>query len=393
MFIIGWIFYLVKLIVIAVFLSISTAALSAESEEAARIIKIYDKNNDRRLDQSELAEFLTKEKEPYKSIDGNQDGVVTADELKQHAGGKSREIGQAFGDTKGNLLSSDIDAYLSSLKRKEPEKDFLDTIVPRWLKLRKSYLTVKDEGQPAQFSWTQAKSEKSFFTVDSALQFEFDFLAGGRRLPKGEYDFSWQMVPTVEAHVSSNPKAQQDSVSYRALGKLIFAPVDLESALFKSHYFAISPVWETDRRNRTQVVSGEAFWSPTIPGVYLGQRQKLFASLPVSFIWRPYLGFEFGHVSDDGGNMTLKKNGDFGRFLLKMNGSFWFTEHAQFSADLFHRVDLEGESGPRSFGEISQIFYLDAQQRLSLGVTYKNGRTTPKFTDVNSVNLWFGLKL
>ena len=161
----------------------------------------------------------------------------------------------------------------------------------------------------------------------------------------------------------------------------------------QSHYFLLAPVFETDKKAKAQTFRGDFLYSltPTSPRWALGQRRALGKF--IGFYWRPYAGFELGNVLDDGGNPEIKREHQFSRFLGKANAQLWFFDRLQLSADYEARQDLEGHQGLRDYWEVNTVLYVNPNdQRFSIGVTYKNGRTTPSFTRIDSFNTWIGLK-
>jgi hypothetical protein len=242
--------------------------------------------------------------------------------------------------------------------------------------------------EPARFAWTRPSTGDAVFTIDAALSYiltlpSFQFGSLGT----GEFF----LQPAIEAHTSTNPKAQQDSISAKI--PLQFVLVPKNESLIASHYFAISPVYETDHAKNTETYGGDLFYSPTIPSLYIGSSEAI-SSLPswIAFGWRPFVGIEGGAATQPPSTEGYKVPSEYARFVFKLHADLLFSNRFALALDFVHRTFIAGDDASFDYFEISPIYYFDEDQHFSIGVTYKNGYTTPQFSKVDSLSAWLGLK-
>ena len=310
-------------------------------------------------------------------------------------------------------------------KTKEPETaasgtkpstqpESLGKKIAEQISIRKSFLSDDDEAEPAKLNWTDARGESPFYTLDLAVLLHPTVYVNGRPRPlfDSEYTFSggsrldWNIKPTFEAHISTETGSEQDSLSYRMPLTLTFSPRHFENvdgfpvavadknAFVQGHRLIISPVYETDRVNSTETIGGDIFYTPTIvKSLAIGKEAVLG---PLSLRWRPYIGFEGGHIIDDGGNPALLNQSEYARFALKLHAELWLKifDPDQFvvASDYYFRQSFTDDTPAYNYVEVSPILYLDKEHFLSTGLTYKRGKSTPKFEDINSLSVWLGVK-
>src|ERR1700730_502856 len=286
-------------------------------------------------------------------------------------------------DANGNQLPAKTDATNAT----EKDKPSLLTDISNYLMLRKSFLTAEDKDEPAKFSWTKSEGEPSFYEFDLALGLNpkgFPFLHSGRSTES--WDFNRKIQPTFEAHTSTQQKAEQDSLSARLPVTLYLQPNF--DTFVSQHLLAISFVYETDRHQDTSTIGGDVYYTPTIPSLAAGIEQTAGA---LAFRWRPFIGFEGGHIlENDKGALDPSEN-EFCRFVLKLHADLWIGKQFALAADYSLRTELTGNQSTHGYFEVSPIVYLDKDHHFSAGLTYKRGKTTPDFSDVDSVNVWMGV--
>ena len=135
------------------------------------------------------------------------------------------------------------------------------------------------------------------------------------------------------------------------------------------------------------------FYSPTVPDLNIGSLRPL-PGLPhwITFSWRPYVGFEGAEVSQTPPKTGYKLPPDFIRFAAKLHTDLYFSNRFDLAMDYCHRNFFYGDDVSFDYVEVSPIFYIDEDQHLSLGLTYKNGYTSPQFSWVHSIGAWVGIK-
>ena len=301
--------------------------------------------------------------------------------------------------------------------KKAPPADYLSNLTGGFLtdsnlSITKSTTIQGDEKRPAQFSWTHSKTG-SFFTIDAAITYKWWVLGEA-----GNTGFGAFVNPSVEAHTSSQAisKRQQDSLSAKVPIELDFTPASLSSdAWFIGHTFLISPDYERDRKKDVQTFGMNVLYSPTlarpiktgepitfsefVQAFHLGESNRDY---PL-FRWRPYIGFENGYLNAPKGESigALQAYGnerDYSRFVITLHGDLYITPSFDIAADFSHRTFLTGGENSFDYVELSPILYLDGSpddptsQHFSIGMTLKNGKTTPQFKNVNSISAWLGIK-
>lgn len=311
-------------------------------------------------------------------------------------------------------------ATASGLK-KAPSPDYLSNLTNKFLtdsnlSITKSTTVQGDEKRPAQFSWAYDKTGSSF-TVDGAITYKWGTLG-----QFGNTGFGAWVNPSVEAHTSTQAisKRQQDSLSAKVPVELTLTPASLSEndAWFVGHTFLITPDYERDRKKDVQTFGINVLYSPTlarpiktgepitfaefVQALHLGESTLDYPQ----FIWRPYVGFESGYLNasssaSTSGSSALTAYGndrDYSRFVVTLHGDLYLTPSFDIATDFYHRTFLTGSGRSFDYVELSPILYLDGSpgdpttQHFSIGMTLKNGKTTPQFKDVNTISAWLGIK-
>lgn len=307
--------------------------------------------------------------------------------------------------------------------KKKPPPDHLSILTGGILKdanlsITKSTTVQGDEKRPAQFGWTN-NGKTSFFTIDGAVTYKVDNLP-----PWHFYQNQYSLTPvinfSVEAHTTTQAasKRQQDTISAKL-------PIELDlgsanASWISVNTFLITPTYERDRKKTIETDGVNILWSPTLVPppeatsgpimlVQTGQFIPLSQILPGSranypgLIWRPYFGFELGDrlMSDPKDIDAAKAYGSdrkYDRFVATTHVDLYLTRSFDIAIDLTHRTFLSGSEMDFDYVEVSPILYLDgtpedpSSQHFSLGLTYKNGKTTPQFKSVRSLSAWLGVK-
>ena len=261
------------------------------------------------------------------------------------------------------------------------------TDISKYLLVRKSFLTTDDKDEPAKFSWTKSEGESSFYEFDLAVGPNpdgFPFLHTGKSTDA--WDYNWKIQPTFETHISTQTKAEQDSLSARLPVTLCLQPNFV--TFVSQHWLAASLVYETDRHQDTSTIGGDILYSPTIPALAAGVETSTGS---FSFRWRPFVGFEGGHIIDNSKAALDVNQSEFCRYVGKLHADLWIGKQFVLATDASLRTDLIGDRGTHGYFEVSPILYFDKGHHFSAGLTYKRGKTTPNFSDVDSLNVWLGV--
>jgi hypothetical protein len=336
----------------------------------------------------------------FRKIDTNGDGFIDPQEWNAYQSSRAK-VSKSPPAAGGKTAISQSEGSESTTKSSET---FLDQI-SKQISIRKSFLSADDESEPAKFSWTKNKGEDSIYTFDFALLLHPQW--NNKTLFDWQHSFSnfilgWQLEPTFEAHISTDATSAQDSLSYRLPVTLDFQPNTDDSyiqvpnagdAYIQGIRLIVSSVYETDQNANTRTLGGDIFVTPTIPKLGIGAGLPLG---PLVFRWRPFVGFEGGNVIDDGGNVALRDTSDYFRFSLKLHTelwlNLWFPNQFECALDYYFREALANGTAGYNYLEVSPIFYFDERQHFSTGLTYKRGKTTPQFADVDTLTVWVGMK-
>lgn len=159
--------------------------------------------------------------------------------------------------------------------------------------------------------------------------------------------------------------------------------------------FVAAPAYETDKAGKIRDWEGNFLFTPelNLPGYGAGQR--LLQDL--SFRWRPFVGFELGNATQHEPGYVPSM--DYARFLFKLQGMLSITKafdlNVEFDARAFLTRGPFENSDQRDFEYllVSPTFWLDPlHKHLAIGLTYKNGKSTPKFQEENAISAFLGAR-
>jgi hypothetical protein len=253
-----------------------------------------------------------------------------------------------------------------------------------------------DQQQPAELSWVNAAHGHSSYSVDGALSYVINPSSKVTPNDKNEApDFTYNFVPAVEAHVSDNPTAAQDSVSASAPFKLYM--FDPNPAFLQGNYIYVGPVYQMDYKADTKTYGGTVLWAPTIPKLGIGYDAPLISpSIPIYASWQPYVGLESGYAeAAKPGNM---REGDYDRFIAQIHGQVYITDNFEIAADYYYRDFLSNGPFIRNdrdvfdYVQASATYYFDTTKHFSLGATLKDGRMAPAFQRTQSISAFVGVR-
>jgi hypothetical protein len=324
----------------------------------------------------------------FDELDLNKDGMLSREEFNRQS-------------------RSPVPVAKSTPVPELPKPEKKQRILGDVISIRKSFLAAKDKGLPAKFSWTNSMKDGDFITADLSigLSEKTGFLHGDD-IPTALGRMSYSVRPTVEVHASTKQGAEQDSVAYRVPVYLDFITVptvapgqDPIAALtsgghdpfISDQHFIISPVLETDRAHDAMTLGGDAYYTASIDSLLIGNDFPIpFTDGRGIFAWRPWIGIEGGTVLDDANKPDLISRNGFFRVVGKAQADLWWQGQFQLSASYLYRWDLTNGHDQNGLVDVSAIYHFDDHS--SIGVSYKNGRSTPAFEKVESLSAWFGIK-
>jgi hypothetical protein len=267
--------------------------------------------------------------------------------------------------------------------------------------------SLKDSAStnPARISWTRTASSGSFYQVDAAVLWKPKFLD---HPPQAGLD--WLVQPNFEAHISTKEGSAQDQLTYRVPVVLNYTPINLigmdtsgatpAPRFITTHRFVLSPIYQTNRKDNTRTLQAELYYTPTIPSLASGIRQPLFGSNTIQFLWRPYIGFEFGdYVNRDAITQMLVPS-SISRFVFRGQGELMLGDRFTITGSFIHRTELNGDNRSLDYGELSGVVALDPTRtfnskdppHFTAGVTYKRGKDAPDFDNGNETTAWVGVQ-
>ncbi len=391
-----------SLLVAAVLWGIARIAYSDETidcNKVSSIIKTY--GNGTMVTVEQATRYFMDKPKPTILIErlnkALRSGPITNERLKELQKEVARSSAVDLVEQYGNgefITEEDLQNYFLQTDpafKKSCHPDFFTRVFQDRLHVRNSALEVKGAQLPARFAWTHASDSGSSFQIDAAISYD---LAAWKLTP------NWNVYakPAVEAHTSTLASATRDSIAAKVPMEFVYGVGYKEfidpNCLLKSLVVSVSPTFETDRKADTTNYGTDIFVAPSIPKFGVGAPWHLGFIYPS---WQPYVGLETGYVS--GATGGLQNDTDFERFVLKLHGQVFITSYLELAVDYYHRTFLG--SGPFAsndqtsfdYVEASAIVWLDPiDQHLSLGVTYKNGEAPPKFSSVDSVTAFVGIK-
>lgn len=272
------------------------------------------------------------------------------------------------------------------------------------LRLRKA-LTGPDAGELAEFSFLNTIGEKTVFSTTFALSWQSNRVA--------EFgNTSVQLGTSVEGSLASDESESEDAWRFR--GKAILTtnfircsvgtsptspcpPSSLTRPTFESLITYISAKLEGDKDFDVRKVSAEFMFTPNSRKLAIGTARPELPKHPVQFQWRPFFRIDAGHtmrrgVSEEAEDtifrlvprVRARLDLHFLRQALNMNNV------AVFADDTFYYLPLENVRKRNNFF-MSGIEF-NFTPNLGFGLTYKNGRSAPKFEKINTLQGVIGVR-
>jgi hypothetical protein len=392
---------------LAVATSLFALAAIAKGDEATDCNKVpsilTEYGNGQTLNLSQATRYFMEKGKPKLLITDLEaearKGPITTDKLNKLKADAAKRSAVVLINQYGNgdfATAQDLQNYFMQTDaafKKDCNPDLFTRIFQDKLHVRNSALEVKGAQLPAQFSWVHTQGSEDAFQTDAAVSYDF---AGWKLSPDGHWIL--YLKPAVEAHTSTLTTATRDSISAKVPMELVYGVGEEQfvdpNYLLKSVLISVAPTFETDHKADTTSYGADVFVAPSVPKLGIG------APWHIGFIypsWQPYIGFENGYVTKTVGGM--RSDTGFDRFVLKLHGQIFITNYFEVAADYTHRTFLGdgpfANSNDISFNyvEASAIFWLDPiDQHFSLGITYKKGEAPPKFTMVDSITAFVGIK-
>jgi hypothetical protein len=370
-------------------------------DKIGSIIREYGSNGILTLDQA-TRYFLEKSPPKFSLSKLQQEAKkkpITLEKLDELKTAAAAEAADDLINQYGNgqvVTEKDLENYFvqtDATFKKECAPDLFTRLFKDRLHVRNSTTSVTQAALPAQFSWIHSEDSGTGFQVDAAISYDFPQYALTT-------DDHWNLYvkPAFEAHTSNLSTATTDSLSAKLPAEIVWGAGETEYTksitLVKSVLFSLAPYYETDRKTDITNYGSAILVAPSVPKFGIGAPWHWGFIYPS---WQPYVGLESGYVGT--AESPLRSDTDFERFVLKLHGQVFVTQYFELAIDYTHRTFLS--SGPFlssdqtnfDYYELAALFWIDPiDQHFSIGVGYKNGESTPKFSDVESVTAFLGIK-
>jgi hypothetical protein len=410
--------YKTVLLIFIGLLSISNKVYSQEIKNPLNHENCLNKFQNNNSDGSLSSKNIIESNIEFCKIDNNEDGVITLDEYK------------AFQESQKTVNSTETEgAKKISNDTTDSDADGLSQL-KKYISIQQSYLNgdslfgsgsellSSGSADPATLTYTFNSGEDTF-KLDAAVIFKaydgnfnnklikklVDAQKNGTTYESIKNDLGsitgLTIAPVIEAHISSSDRATDNSLQFqvpfvlrftdaRPIAQTLLKPgQDPEIPFLFAQHFIGSPKFTTDRDFRTKVIGFDLLYTPTIPSVGMG------ASIPFGkfeFRWRPLVGFEFEHILDNPDNLFSLPVDNFARATGRLRLQLAYNKSFVLSSDYIFRFNLTNGNKIHQYLDLSAIYYLDKNQIVSIGASYKVGENSPRFEYNEEVSLFLGFK-
>ncbi len=242
-----------------------------------------------------------------------------------------------------------------------------------------------DATEGAQFSFLASAERQTVFTADFALIWD-RFLTGARTATS--LQMAW------EGHLTSDESASEDAWKYHVNAVLVHNFID-PANLSRQQTVDVLRWWsglkyETSQDATTKKAMWENVLTPTSRTLGIGVgRPTADPKHVVQFWWRPYLGLDLGHTLRPGASAEIGST--VLRITPRVRATLRFNALARalnvssailFADNTLAAVPLEDDEAHNFF---VSGFEVKVAPNIGVGVTYKNGRAAPTFTDIETL--------
>lgn len=264
-------------------------------------------------------------------------------------------------------------------------------------------LVGPDKGELAEFGFLSTVGEKTVFSTTFALSWAPK--KRGINLGRTNLRPGW----SIEGALASDESEAEDAWRFRLSG--IFTtnfigckvegrgcpPEQLTSPTFEGLYYTGSLKLEGDKDFDVRKLSGEFLITPNSFALAMGTARPGSPSKPLQFQWRPFFNLDAGHTfrrgdSEERENTILRL---VPRVRARVDLQFlrqWLnmSEVAIFADETFYYLPLENRRRRNNF--FTSGIEFNFTPNLGFGLTYKNGRSAPKFEKINTLQGILGIR-
>lgn len=280
--------------------------------------------------------------------------------------------------------------------------NIFEALSSKGFKLQKA-LTGPDKGELAEFAFLNTIGEKSVYTATFALSWQ---------PPQRSFTFGNTNVRpsfSVEGALASDESEAEDAWRFR--GSAVFvtnfircrngqarcSPDQLTNPTFEGLYYRASLKLEGDKDFDVKKLSGEFYITPNSFALAIGTARPGDPANPIQFQWRPSFRIDAGHTYRRGDSEETEET--ILRFVprvrMRVDLQFlrqWLNmrEVAIFADDTFFYLPRENVRKRNNF--FTSGIEFNFTENLGFGLTYKNGRSAPKFQKINTLQGIVGVR-
>ena len=279
--------------------------------------------------------------------------------------------------------------------------NFLSSLADKGFSLQKA-LTGPDKGELAEFAFLNTIGEKTVFSTTFALSWH----------PKTDINFkhtNLRLGASVEGALASDESKAEDAWRFRVSGTFVTnfircqngqqqcQPQQLTRPTFEGLFYKGSLKLEGDKDFDVRKLSGEFLITPNSFALAIGAARPGLPSKPLQFQWRPFFSIDAGHTFRRGTSeeredsilrlvprVRTRVDLQFIRQWLNLN------EVAIFADETFYYLPLENQRKRNNFFTSGIEFKFTPN--VGFGLTYKNGRSAPKFEKINTLQGILGIR-
>lgn len=280
--------------------------------------------------------------------------------------------------------------------------NIFEALSSKGFKLQKA-LTGPDKGELAEFAFLNTIGEQTVYSATFALSWQ---------PPKRSWNFgntnvrpSW----SIEGALSSDESEAEDAWRFRLSSVFVTnfircrdgqdrcQPDQFTNPTFESLYYTAALKLEDDKDFDVKKLSGEFYITPNSFALAIGTARPGSPAKPIQFQWRPSFRIDAGHTFRRGDSEETEESIlrlvprararldlQFLRQWLNMN------EVAVFADNTFYYLPLENGRKRNNF--FTSGIEFNFTPNLGFGLTYKNGRSAPKFEKINTLQGVIGIR-
>lgn len=250
----------------------------------------------------------------------------------------------------------------------------------------KDFNTADDKAESAEINWSKDAGESSTRSIDAALRFEL-------HNPALQRD-AFRLTPAAGLEFEGAGEGEDKKRLFKYFGL-----VDLEIyhnwPVLKSSHFEIGPVFEDEREQDIEKLTGLIEWEPhlRVGGLATGVPYPLLGVENTGLYVYPVLAVELNNVT----TQPEPKEGedpipDASYFRYGFKAGLTIGKRLSCTYELSQRTSISGDDADHTYQDGALEYFLEEKKRLSLKLFYKRGEDSPDFEKVERYGLGLGVK-